>query len=678
MARCRGTLALSLCCFLAACDSATTTVGLKYPPARTVPVVDDYHGTKVADPYRWLEDVNSKEVRDWASAQNALFESVVRNDVARARLAARMEELAKPWDVFDALDPAEPPLIDGKSVGAGREVDEAWRSPDRKHVVYTVSAQGDEWVDLHIRRIADGADLNEPFDALLWTDAIWTRDSQGFFYVRQQRPDSRERTLTTDPAVFYHRLGTPQAKDVAVFTTPAGTTDITVTIQSGGDGRYLFISEGNGAHVESIGWLLSRMHVLDLGNAVRPALATPLIALSDSRDAAYRVVGMDSGIVYLFTDRQAPRRRLVAVDLQRPAPEHWRNVIVESADLIDSVQRIGQRWLVSYVHNVQHALRAFSLDGRLEREIATPPMRSLKVQPGRNNDEVLIDSMGWTTSPERTRFNLTTGAAMVEHRGTTLDFDVEQVWYPSKDDVRIPMSVIHRRGLVKDGSHPVLLDGYGASSQLTLPQFAENLLAAVDLGFVVGIPALRGGGEFGRDWYEAATLGRKQTTFNDFIAAAEYLVAERYTSVGQVAIRGASNGGQLVTAVLTQRPDLFRVAVAEVPMTDAIRYDRGRHLTQFGSPADPEQFQFLFAYSPQHRIRPRTCYPSTMITTSFNDARAPAWMPLKFTAALQAAQSCGNPIVLRADTGGGHFGDPLQNAADALTFIARELGIGRR
>jgi prolyl oligopeptidase len=274
-----------------------------------------------------------------------------------------------------------------------------------------------------------------------------------------------------------------------------------------------------------------------------------------------------------------------------------------------------------------------------------------------------------------------TGRKTVE-RGVKLPFPagtfvITQGWYPSKDGVRVPMFLAHRRGLVLDGSHPTVLAGYGASSQFALPFLDEWAVASLELGLVIALPALRGGGEFGRAWYEAGTLERKQTSMDDFIAAAEYLIRERYTSAGKLAITGASNGGLLVTAVINQRPDLFRVAVASVPQADNLRYDRGRHNTQFGTPANPAHLPFLLAYSPVHNVKPGTCHPSTLITTALNDERAPAWMALKHTATLQAAQSCDRPVILRVDTGGGHIGNESDDAADAIAFVATQLGVTR-
>ena len=257
-------------------------------------------------------------------------------------------------------------------------------------------------------------------------------------------------------------------------------------------------------------------------------------------------------------------------------------------------------------------------------------------------------------------------------------YETTRVRYPSKDGTLIPMFLVHRKGLVLDGSHPVLMYGYGASHDPSLPVFDESIQAWLELGGVYASPNLRGGGEFGRAWYEAATLERKQHTFDDFIAAAEWLIRERWTSPSRLAIRGSSNGGLLVTGTIAQRPDLFAVAVAHVPQTDGLRFERGRHTAQFGTPSNPAQFPFLYAYSPLHQLKPNRCYPATFLTTAFNDERVPAWHAFKFTAALQAAQNCNRPIALRVDASGGHSGLPQtfsEHQADMLTFVTRGVGI---
>ena len=664
----------------AACSGRESTpTTQRYPATRKVDVVDDYHGTKVPDPYRWLEELHSPEVRDWAAAQSAIALPLLRDDSVRPWLLARVDELKAFWKEPSARS-SEPPLIDERSLSTGQSISDVWSSPDRKHAAYAVSTDGSEWVETRIRQLSSGRDLDERLEGLLWSNLSWTKDNRGFFYVRSLKPALGERTALKGPVVYYHVLGTPQSSDVAIFRTSPDVTDLVLEQEMSGDGRYLFIYEGNGAHVDGIGWLLTRMYAVDLGNPLRPALAGKIVPLSTERDAAYRVIATKGDSLYLFTDRGAPRRRLVVLDIRNPGVEQWRDVVPQTDDVIDQVYDMGGRFVVQFVRNVQNGIRVYERNGQRVRELPVAPMTMVTtVREGAAN-EVIVEAMEGF-SPTRRRYDVMTGGMTVE-RGVKLPFpadafEIKQVWYSSKDGVRVPMFLAHRRGLALDGSHPTILVGYGASSQLSLPFFDEWAVAALELGLVIALPALRGGGEFGRTWYEAGILERKQTTFDDFIAAAEYLIREGYTSPERLAISGASNGGLLVTTVINQRPDLFRVAVAGVPLTDNIRYDRGRHNTQFGTPKNPAHFPFLYAYSPMHNVKPRTCYPSTLITTALNDERAPAWMALKHAAALQAAQSCDRPVILRADTAGGHGGNESEDAADFTAFVATQLGVKR-
>jgi prolyl oligopeptidase len=674
----RCAVVISLIVQTSGCSANKTTTRLRYPATRTVDVVDDYHGTKVADPYRWLEELESREVRDWAAAQTAIAVRELRQNEIRPWLLNRVAELQQFWHE-PSTGPREPELIDEAALGAGKTVEGTWPSPDRAFAAYAVSDRGSEWVETRIRRLSDGKDLDDRLEGMLWSDASWTKDNRGFFYVRSLRPTLGERTTMKGPAVYYHVAGTPQSSDMAVHRIPQDVTDLALEHGMSDDGRYLFIYEGNGATVDGLGWLLTRMHMVDLGDPKRPALSNTVVPLTAARDAAYRVIASAGDTLYVFTDRDAPHRRVVAVDIANPAPEHWRDVVPETDDVIDEVYDIDGRFVVKYLRNVQHGVRVFDRSGRMVRELSIPPMTAVtSVRRGAGGDELVIEAMEGGFARTRTRYGVTTGAVVVERPAKRPfragEYEAKQVWYPSKDGVRVPMFVLHRRGLRLDGSHPMLLAGYGASSQLTLPWFGEWPVATLELGMVIAIPALRGGGEFGRAWYEAAILERKQTTFDDFIAAAEYLIEQGYTSPEKLAIQGASNGGLLVAAVVNQRPDLFRVAVAEVPMSDALRYDFGRHRMQFGDAKNPAQFPFLYRYSPQQNVK-RACYPSMLITTALNDDRAPAWAVLKYTAALQAAQSCDRPIILRADSGGGHVGDALSDPADVVAFVARQLGL---
>ena len=675
----RNALLLATSLLSVACTAReSTTTPRPYPVARTVDAVDILHGRRIPDPYRWLEDLDSKEVRDWAAAQSALALPLLRENQIRPWVLKRAEELSTFWS-DRSTEPDEPPLIDDRSLQPGQAIAGVWPSPNGKHVVYAISTGGSEWVETRIRRTSDNADLDERLEGLLWTDPTWTRDNRGFFYVRSIKPALGERTAMKGPAVYYHVTGTPQSNDVAILRLAPEVTDLVLEHEMSEDGRYVFIYEGNGADVDGLGWMLTRMYAVDLGNPLTPAISAPVLPLSSERDAAYRVIATRGDRAYLFTDRGAPKRRLAVFDVKNPAPSQWRDVIPQTDDVIDEIYDINGQWVVKFLRNVQHGLRVYSRNGELIRELAIPPMTVITdVRASTRLDELVVEAREGF-APTRKRFNTRTGAVIVERRAKLPfpedAFEIKQVWYASRDGTQVPMFLLHRRGLVRDGTHPVVLAGYGASSQFSLPFFDEFAVATLELGMVIALPALRGGGEFGRSWYEAGTLERKQNTFDDFIAAAEYLVREKYTTPDRLAIVGSSNGGLLVTAVINQRPELFRVAIADVPQTDNVRYDRGRHNTQFGTPKNPAHLSFLLAYSPLHNVKPGVCHPSTLLTTALNDERAAAWMALKHTATLQAAQGCARPIILRANIAGGHGGDRLEDAGDFTALIATQLGV---
>lgn len=706
----------------AACARGGTAAGPEpraaYPSTRRVDVADEYHGTRVADPYRWLEDTGDPEVRAWVAAQNALADRHLADDPLRRRLVARMLELrssltepeppagtapaeAPPRALAIDLEPApegthrvltirraggEPHvLVDPRRFGPTMDVTGFHLSPDERYVAYTLSNAGSEWTELRIRRVVDGQDLPEVMRDMLWVRPEWTHDGEGFFYVRNRRPAAGQRTMFHSPAVHHHRVGTPQAEDRPIHRTAEGTTHLALDARLTPDGRHLLVSEGEGAHEEAVGWLRNRRWLLDLGDPRQPDLSATPVPLTPDRTSAYELVGQRDSLVYFLTDRDAPRRRLVAARTRAPGADHWQDVIPQTDDVLQRVTEVHGRWVALYLRDVQHVVRVFDLQGRPGPTIELPALTTVvAVQPGAGGADLELVTMSYLRPVGVATYDLATGARRSVRQPTAsfdpAAFEARQVWYRSKDGTRVPMFVLHRRGIAMDGSHPTVLAGYGASHQYMLPGYGEGLIAWVELGGIIALPSLRGGGEFGRTWYEAAILDRKQTTIDDFVAAAEWLIAEGFTSPARLGITGASNGGLLVAATMAQRPELFAAAIAEVPNVDGLRIDRGRHRAQFGDPHDPAQFPFMLAYAPLQRIRPGTCYPATLVTSALNDERAPAWEAFKLAATLQAAQSCPRPVLLRAFDAGGHLGDRGPNAwmeeqAEQLAFVARHLGM---
>ncbi len=698
-----------------ACGSNDSRSSIRYPVTRTVAVVDEYHGTKVDDPYRWLEHVDSADVREWARAQSTFTDQQRGSDTLRRTLIERMRELGAGWDsleadsdvrrggayefTLDAVDSAKFPalmvrdarsgkrvLMNPRKFGAEVSVKDIIIAPDARHVAVQLSDGGNEWTTTRVARTMDARDIGDSLSGMLWQKLIWSADGRGFFYVHQFAPGPNDGFALRGPSVRYHLLNTRQADDQVLFRTPEQGVELVLEMQLTDDQRYLIISEGTGAHWEDFSWVLSRMHALDLGNGKSPQLTGTPIALGGARDAGYRLIRSDGPLLQVLTDRGAPRKRLVEIDLRDPAPTHWRDIIPQGTDVLQRVIPTPRGYLGVYLDSLRPVVRAFDRDGKLVRAFPQHPLSSVtEISAEANGDRVRVGvSTAWDVLV-RTEYDVRTGDSTLLRRIVGVPstaYDARRVWYSAKDSTRIPMLLVHRRGLVMDGSHPVFMLAYGASGTSMLPSYAENIAAWVEMGGVFAVPNVRGGGELGRAWYEAATLSRKQTTFDDVIAAAEFLIAKKYTSRERIAINGTSNGGQLVAAVMTQRPELFAAAIAEVPLTDVIHFDRGRHRAQFGWSGNAEQFPFLYAYSPLHRVKAGTCYPATLVTTSMNDNRSPPWHAFKFAAALQAAQSCDHPVLLRTHDIGGHFGARggdsfLEDRAEILAFAARHTGLIR-
>lgn len=662
-----------------ACDGPSApSTRPAFPPTRTVDIVNDFHGTKVKNPYQWLEDLESGEVREWAAAQTAFGLPFYRETAVGAWLQNRQGQLAEFFKRPPSDDERAPekPLVDESMLKEGEEITDVFAAPDRKHAAYTMSVGSSDPTEVRIRRVADG--VEERIEGLIGPELSWTRDSRGFFYVLTQKPDAGANSKVGRAAVYYHAIGNPQTEDRVIYEMGSDPAEVQLEQYLSRDGRFLIIAEGNGAWVDGLSEINTRLQVMDLVDPSKPVIDGSLVPLSAERDAAYRVIATEGDTLYLFTDRGAPRRRIAAVTLADPSVENWRDVVPQTDDVIHRVDQIGGRFVVTYLRNVQHGVRVYERSGQLVRELPFRPMTVIRSISEGAPGELVVDATEGLSLTRR-RYDYTTGRETVE-RGpeepSPADaFEVRQVWYAAKDGVQVPMFLAHRRGLVPDGTHPVILSGYGGSADVAQPNFGPVALAMLETGFVLAGPSIRGGGEFGREWYEAAILERKQTTFDDFIAAAEYLIREKYTSPERLAIQGSSNGGWLVTAVLTQRPELFRVAVAGAPATDLLRLDGGSKVTQVGTAKNPEHIPFLFANSPAYGVKQSRCYPATLITAAIDDEVLPAWQSFKMVAALQAAQSCDRPVLLRADTEGGHSGNRTYGYTDMVGFIANQLGV---
>jgi prolyl oligopeptidase len=692
--------------------AATTLLAqspFKAPDTRRGDVVDDYFGTKVPDPFRWLEDDNAEETKAWVQAQNrvtfAFLESVPGREAIRKRITALFdfERFSAPSRhgahyfyshntglqnqsvlfVTASLKEKGRVLLDpnGLSKDGTVALSGAAVSEDGKLLAYAVSAGGSDWQTWKVRDVATGRDLADEVKWSKASGASWRKDGSGFYYSRFPEPKAGDalKGLNQGHQVFFHRLGTPQAQDVLVFERPdqpewylgAGVSD---------DGRWLVIHAGKGTDPKT------RVFLQDLskpGSPVEPFL--------DAMDAAYGVVGNDGETFYVLTDRDAPRFRLVAIRRGSPAPEAWKGLIPEGRDrdVLSGVSLVGGRFIANWMRDAHTEIEFFAKDGRRQKALKLPTLGSAGGFDGRPSDTEAFYTFTSFTHPGTVyRYDFRTGRSSL-WKAPKLAFDpgafeTRQVFYASKDGTKVPMFLVHRKGLRMDGTNPTLLYGYGGFNVSLTPSYSSSRVAWLEMGGVFAMPNLRGGGEYGMAWYDAGRLKNKQNVFDDFIAAAEWLVASKVTSAPKLAINGGSNGGLLVGACLAQRPDLFGAAVPEVGVMDMLRFHKFTlgwgWKSDYGSSETKEGFDVLMKYSPIHTIKPGVKYPPTLVTTGDHDDRVVPAHSHKFTATLQAAQGGPAPILTRIETDAGHgAGKPTDKAiaerADVFAFLVKVLQI---
>ncbi|MFS8740745.1 prolyl oligopeptidase family serine peptidase [Synechococcus sp. WC10meta] len=677
-----------------------------YPPSHPDPtVVDVYHGQAVPDPYRWLEDLDSEQTRAWVEAQNRLTFDYLQRIPARQRLLERLTQLwnyekySQPFKeggryfyfkndglqnqsvlyTQESLEAEARVLLDPNTLSEDGTVALSGIaiSRDGRYLAYGLSRSGSDWQEWKVRDIETGEDLPDHLRWIKFSGASWTPDGQGFFYSRyDEPPPGREyESANYFQKLYYHRLGTPQSEDPLVYHRPdqkewgfaGGVTE---------DGNYLIISVWRGTDPKNL------LFYKDLRDP-----NSPVVELIREFEAEYSFVGNDGSRFWLLTDLNAPRRRLVAIDLDNPG--QVQEVIPEAEETLQGVSLINNQFVAFYLKDAHTQIKTFALDGTYLGEIPLPGLGSASGFGGKRYDtETFYTFTSFTTPPTIYRYDFTTGRSTL-FRQPQVDFDpqayeVQQVFYPSKDGTRIPMFLVHRRGLARTGDHPTLLYGYGGFGISLTPSFSVGLVAWLEMGGVYAQPNLRGGGEYGEAWHQAGTKLNKQKVFDDFIAAAEWLVANGYTNPSKLAISGGSNGGLLVGACLTQRPDLFAAALPAVGVFDMLRFHKftigWAWISEYGSPEDPEEFKALYAYSPLHNLKPGTAYPATLITTADHDDRVVPAHSFKFAAALQAAQGGSQPILIRIDTKAGHgAGKPttklIEETADRWAFLVEVLGI---
>ncbi len=655
-------------------------MSFNYPNTKQVDLVESLHGQAVADPYRWMEDLESSEIRDWIEAQNALTSQYLENLPQREKIRARMtalwnyEKYSAPFKragryfyfyndglqnqnvLYWMEDLADEPQVlmdpntfseDGTVALSGVAV-----SRDGQFLAYGLSDGGSDWQTWHIRRVDDGQDLADVVAWVKFSGASWDKAGEGFYYSRYDAPEGEAlKQANYYHKLYYHKMGTDQSEDVLIYERPDqkewGFNGVVTE-----DGRYLIIYVWHGTASEN------GVFYLDLMDP--DADVTPLLP---DFDAEYELVGNDGPLFYFKTDHDAPQNRVIAVDIRQPASSNWQTLIPEDADKLEFVDFVGHRFICTYLHHAAHQVRFFKTDGTPDGALSLPGIGTVMGFAGRSDAaETFYQFSSFTTPGTVYHLNLATRKVEV-FRAPDLAFDpedymTEQVFYESTDGTKIPLFISHKKGLEIDGDVPTYLYGYGGFNISIPVSFSVPNLVWMEMGGIFVQAQLRGGGEYGRDWHEAGMKKNKQNVFDDFIAAAEYLIAEGYTRTSKLAIGGRSNGGLLIGACMTQRPDLFGVCLPKVGVMDMLRFHQftigWAWVSDYGSPDDPEDFEVLRAYSPYHNIQPGTAYPPTLVMTGDHDDRVFPAHSFKFAAALQKAQSGEAPILIRIETRAGH------------------------
>ena len=685
---------------------------IAYPQTKTVDQVDDYFGKKVADPYRWMEDLNAPDVAQWVKAENAVTEQYLGTLPMRERFRSRITELwnypkvglpfreagklfytkntglqrQSVWYARATLDAPETLVIDPNVLSPDGSVALSLfvPSPDGRHFAYGLSQGGSDWSTVYVRDLATGKQLADTIKWLKFSGVSWTKDGGGFFYSRFPAPvEGKElQNAVRDQKLYYHKLGTPQSSDRLIYERK-DHPEWFVFGSSSDDGRFEFIRVVNGTDPHN------RLYVLDVGNPMHPNVAAPVKILFDKPDAAYSPIGNVGPTIYLSTDYSAPKYRIVAFDVARPDVKNWRVVVPESKNVIDQTAMLKDRIAVNYLEDVKSSVRLFALDGKPLGPIALPGVGTLAGMSARADSPELFYRFTSPLYPSTVfRFDPATSKSVAIAPPKLKNFDplayeTKEVFATSKDGTRIPVFVTTKKNIALDGSHPAMLYGYGGFDISTTPTFSPDVVAWLEQGGIYATASMRGGAEYGEDWHKAGMFEKKQNVFDDFIAAAEYLVKQKYTSPSRLGISGASNGGLLVGAVEEQRPDLFAVTLPAVGVMDMLRYDKftgGKAWSaEYGSSDDSTAFKYLIKYSPLHNVKAGTCYPATLLTTADHDDRVVPSHTFKLTAAMQKAQSCDKPILVRVETQGSHGYLPtdkrIAELADQWAFAAAHTGM---
>ena len=690
--------------FLLLMSATALAQPLQYPAARHDDVVDDYHGTKIADPFRWLEDDNSDETKAWVKAQNAVTFDYLKSIPERETLKARLKSL---WNyerfglpakhgtrwfytrnsglqnqsvlyVAESLD-AEPKVLldpNGLSKDGTVSLTVTSISDDGKWLAYGTSSGGSDWNEFRIRNVDTGEDLPEVLKWIKFSGASWAADGSGFYYGRFPEPKkgAAMTEANKNKRLYFHKLNTAQSEDPEVYSNPekpdwgfyAGVTD---------DGHYLIISVSEGTDPKN------RLYYKDLS---RPDAA--VVKLFDDFDAEYTFIDNVGTTFYFHTNKDAPRYRVASVDISKPTALH--ELVPQGEEKLESVSIVGDQLICERLKDARSAVTAYDLNGKLIRDVDLPGIGSVGGFGGKRVDTETFYSFSSFTVPGAIyRYDIASGTSSI-YRQPKLDFDgaqfeTKQVFFKSKDGTRVPMFITHRKGLKLDGSNRCLLYGYGGFNISLTPVFSIGRAVWLEQGGVFVVVNLRGGGEYGEEWHEAGTKLKKQNVFDDFIAAAETLIKDGYTKSEKLAIQGGSNGGLLVGACMTQRPELFGAAIPAVGVMDMLRFHKftigWAWKSDYGSSENADEFKAIRAYSPMHNLKPGTRYPATLVMTADHDDRVVPAHSFKFAATLQEAQAKdGPPVLIRIETSAGHgagtaLNKLIEETADQWAFLLHEL-----
>jgi len=678
-----------------------------YPEAKKGDVVDDHHGVKVPDPYRGLEDPDSPESRAWIEEENKLTFGYLEKIPQRDKLKGRLTELwnyekygmpykrgdryffskndglqnQSPLYTVQSLNETPRLLLDPNTLSADGTVALSGTSvtDDGALMAYGLATSGSDWQEWKIRDVETGKDRPDHIKWVKFSGASWTKDGKGFFYSRYDEPKEGAELQQANyfQKLFFHKLGTTQSEDVLVYDRPdqkewgfgGSVTD---------DGKYLIISVWKGTERKNL------VFYRDLAN--KDAKVVELISEFESQ---YGFIDNDGPVFWFNTDNEAPRSRVIAIDTRKPERKDWKEVIPQAAETLRSVNLVGHKFACSYLKDAYTQIRMFDENGKPVRDVKLPGMGSAGGFGGKRSEtETFYSFTGFTDPGTIFRYDMSSGESTIWRRPDVKfnpdEYETNQVFYNSKDGTKVPMFITSKKGLQKNGENPTLLYGYGGFDIPITPGFSVTNLVWLEMGGVYAVANIRGGGEYGKAWHDAGKKLVKQNVFDDFIAAAEWLIANKYTSTPKLAIRGGSNGGLLVGACMTQRPDLFGVALPAVGVMDMLRFHKftigWAWVSDYGSADSPEEFKALHAYSPLHNIKSGTAYPATFITTADHDDRVVPAHSFKFAATLQAAQSGPAPTLIRIQTKAGHgAGKPtsmqIDESTDVLAFMVKNMGM---